>query len=198
MGTLLLLALVAASLAVWAVATGRVTTRKLAVGVIAGTVAVVGTGCGPAAEPKATPAAPAASTTPTPPATTTPTPTATPTPTPTVTPTPVPTMPEPAAPAQPTIQPLVPQHPASNPPAKNAPAPAPKATVAKTTAPAPAPSKAPATKAPATKAPVTTEPAKSSYKNCSEVRAAGKAPIRRGQPGYGKHLDRDGDGIGCE
>ncbi len=39
---------------------------------------------------------------------------------------------------------------------------------------------------------------KVSYRNCAVVRAAGKAPIRRGQPGYGRHLDRDGDGIGCE
>lgn len=37
-----------------------------------------------------------------------------------------------------------------------------------------------------------------SYRNCNEARAAGAAPIRRGQPGYGKHLDRDGDGIACE
>ena len=36
------------------------------------------------------------------------------------------------------------------------------------------------------------------YKNCDAVRAAGKAPIRRGDPGYGRHLDRDGDGVGCE
>nr|WP_281272242.1 excalibur calcium-binding domain-containing protein [Nocardioides marmorisolisilvae] len=36
------------------------------------------------------------------------------------------------------------------------------------------------------------------YKNCDAVRAAGKAPIRRGDPGYARHLDRDGDGIGCE
>ncbi|WP_242915642.1 MULTISPECIES: excalibur calcium-binding domain-containing protein [Brevundimonas] len=36
------------------------------------------------------------------------------------------------------------------------------------------------------------------YANCSEARAAGAAPIRRGQPGYGSHLDRDGDGIACE
>lgn len=36
------------------------------------------------------------------------------------------------------------------------------------------------------------------YANCAAVRAAGAAPIRRGQPGYGSHLDRDGDGIGCE
>ena len=36
------------------------------------------------------------------------------------------------------------------------------------------------------------------YKNCSEARAAGAAPVYQGQPGYGRHLDRDGDGIGCE
>ena len=36
------------------------------------------------------------------------------------------------------------------------------------------------------------------YKNCSQARAAGAAPIRRGEPGYGSHLDRDGDGIACE
>lgn len=36
------------------------------------------------------------------------------------------------------------------------------------------------------------------YKNCTEVRNAGAAPIYKGQPGYGKHLDRDGDGEACE
>lgn len=36
------------------------------------------------------------------------------------------------------------------------------------------------------------------FKNCSEAKAAGAAPVRRGDPGYGKHLDRDGDGVGCE
>lgn len=36
------------------------------------------------------------------------------------------------------------------------------------------------------------------FANCSQVRAAGAAPVRRGDPGYGTHLDRDGDGIGCE
>jgi len=35
------------------------------------------------------------------------------------------------------------------------------------------------------------------YKNCDAVRAAGAAPIRVGDPGYAKHLDRDGDGQGC-
>jgi hypothetical protein len=36
------------------------------------------------------------------------------------------------------------------------------------------------------------------YANCAEARAAGAAPVRRGQPGYGPHLDRDNDGVGCE
>lgn len=36
------------------------------------------------------------------------------------------------------------------------------------------------------------------YKNCTAVRAAGADPIYRGEPGYAKHLDRDGDGVGCE
>ena len=36
------------------------------------------------------------------------------------------------------------------------------------------------------------------YANCTAARAAGAAPVRRGDPGYGRHLDRDGDGIGCE
>jgi hypothetical protein len=33
--------------------------------------------------------------------------------------------------------------------------------------------------------------------DCDAVRAAGAAPIRRGDPGYARHLDRDGDGVGC-
>jgi hypothetical protein len=36
------------------------------------------------------------------------------------------------------------------------------------------------------------------YKNCTAAREAGAAPVHRGDPGYDKHLDRDGDGIGCE
>jgi len=36
------------------------------------------------------------------------------------------------------------------------------------------------------------------FANCAEARAAGAAPVRRGEPGYGTHLDRDNDGIGCE
>lgn len=36
------------------------------------------------------------------------------------------------------------------------------------------------------------------FANCTAARAAGAAPVRRGDPGYGPHLDRDNDGIGCE
>ena len=36
------------------------------------------------------------------------------------------------------------------------------------------------------------------YKNCTEARNAGADPIYRGNPGYGSHLDCDGDGVGCE
>ncbi|MFF2244268.1 excalibur calcium-binding domain-containing protein [Arthrobacter sp. NPDC058130] len=37
-----------------------------------------------------------------------------------------------------------------------------------------------------------------SYSNCAEARAAGAAPVYSGEPGYGSHLDRDHDGVGCE
>lgn len=36
------------------------------------------------------------------------------------------------------------------------------------------------------------------YPNCAAARAAGAAPLYRGQPGYRPQLDRDGDGIACE
>ncbi|WP_434591365.1 GmrSD restriction endonuclease domain-containing protein [Brevibacterium sp. 1718] len=36
------------------------------------------------------------------------------------------------------------------------------------------------------------------FENCTAAREAGAAPVRRGDPGYGSHLDRDGDGVGCE
>ncbi|WHU45959.1 excalibur calcium-binding domain-containing protein [Gordonia sp. L191] len=36
------------------------------------------------------------------------------------------------------------------------------------------------------------------YSNCSEARAAGAAPLYRGDPGYRSALDRDNDGIACE
>ncbi|MGV9617068.1 excalibur calcium-binding domain-containing protein [Nocardia xishanensis] len=35
------------------------------------------------------------------------------------------------------------------------------------------------------------------FANCDDARAAGRAPIFRGEPGYGPHLDPDGDGFAC-
>ena len=36
------------------------------------------------------------------------------------------------------------------------------------------------------------------YKNCTQARKAGVTPLKRGQRGYSKRLDRDRDGIACE
>lgn len=36
------------------------------------------------------------------------------------------------------------------------------------------------------------------YKNCTDVRAAGAAPLHEEDPGYSRKLDRDGDGVACE
>jgi len=58
-------------------------------------------------------------------------------------------------------------------------------------APAPAPTPQPAPKQ-------RLAPSSVYYKNCSAARAAGAAPVYEGQPGYGRHLDRDNDGVGCE
>ncbi|MFD4639748.1 excalibur calcium-binding domain-containing protein [Lentzea sp. NPDC058436] len=41
-------------------------------------------------------------------------------------------------------------------------------------------------------------PAPAYYSNCAAAKAAGAAPLRRGQPGYRSGLDRDGDGVACE
>lgn len=41
-------------------------------------------------------------------------------------------------------------------------------------------------------------PATISFRNCAEVRAAGAAPLRRGEPGYRSGLDGDNDGVACE
>ncbi|KRE80268.1 deoxyribonuclease [Arthrobacter sp. Soil763] len=63
---------------------------------------------------------------------------------------------------------------------------------------APAAAAVPLPPAAATPAPAAADPAGAYYANCAAVRAAGAAPIRRGQPGYSSRLDRDGDGVGCE
>lgn len=36
------------------------------------------------------------------------------------------------------------------------------------------------------------------YANCSAARAAGAAPLHKGDPGYRSGLDRDNDGVACE
>ncbi|MER6160875.1 excalibur calcium-binding domain-containing protein [Streptomyces sp. NPDC001868] len=44
----------------------------------------------------------------------------------------------------------------------------------------------------------TAPPADVYYENCDAARADGAAPVYAGDPGYGPHLDRDGDGVACE
>jgi hypothetical protein len=41
-------------------------------------------------------------------------------------------------------------------------------------------------------------PGSAYFDDCDAARAAGAAPVHLGDPGYGSHLDRDGDGTGCE
>ena len=42
------------------------------------------------------------------------------------------------------------------------------------------------------------EPQKEFYANCKEAKAAGAAPLYRGDPGYREDLDGDKDGTACE
>ena len=165
-------------------------------GVLAG--ALLLTGCSSSVRaPKVTPSASSSSTSAsaspsvsaTPSSSPTPSVSATPSesPSPTVTPSPVPTTETPAqapaaeAPAQ------APAAPVSEAPAQQA-EPVQQAPVA-TEAPAQAPAQ-----------PVQQAPAQSSvyYETCADARAAGAAPLHRGEPGYRPGLDRDGDGVACE
>jgi hypothetical protein len=41
-------------------------------------------------------------------------------------------------------------------------------------------------------------PGSAYYPNCDAARAAGVAPLHRGDPGYDSNLDGDGDGVACE
>ena len=87
---------------------------------------------------------------------------------------------------------------------KPAPAPAPAP------APQPAPAPAPAQNQPARQAQTQAQPVRHQapapapaasgkrYKNCRAVWNELGRPIRSNEPGYGRHLDRDGDGVGCE
>ena len=36
------------------------------------------------------------------------------------------------------------------------------------------------------------------FQSCKEARAKGYSGILKGQPGYSRKLDRDGDGLACE
>ncbi|MFF0543272.1 excalibur calcium-binding domain-containing protein [Nocardia thailandica] len=36
-----------------------------------------------------------------------------------------------------------------------------------------------------------------SFRNCDEAKAAGRAPLFRGEAGYAPYLDPDGDGLAC-
>ncbi|WP_191305293.1 excalibur calcium-binding domain-containing protein [Lentzea cavernae] len=47
-------------------------------------------------------------------------------------------------------------------------------------------------------APAPPAPAPAYYSNCAAAKAAGAAPLYRGQAGYRAALDRDGDGVACE
>ncbi len=60
------------------------------------------------------------------------------------------------------------------------------------------PTVVPVTVVPLAVIPVVAAPTAVYYQNCTEVRAAGAAPIHAGDPGWQTKFDRDGDGIGCE
>lgn len=81
-------------------------------------------------------------------------------------------------------------------PARTVTIPAPRTSTktTRTTAPVPVARNTQSTVPKKTSAPETTV----YYANCAAVRAAGKAPLHRGEPGYSAHLDRDGDGVACE
>ncbi|MFD4923013.1 excalibur calcium-binding domain-containing protein [Streptomyces goshikiensis] len=107
----------------------------------------------------------------------------------------------PLSPAAPT--PLAPAPPVATAP----PSQAPQAPPNRPRAPAPAPDDGKAESTSGAPAAAGSSPRRSSatsgggsafYRNCTAVREAGAAPIRRGDPGFGAHLDRDGDGIACE
>lgn len=75
-------------------------------------------------------------------------------------------------------------------------------------APQPAPAPAPAQNQPARQVQAQAQPVRHQtpapaasgkrYKNCRAVWNELGRPIRSNEPGYGRHLDRDGDGVGCE
>jgi hypothetical protein len=78
--------------------------------------------------------------------------------------------------------------------------PSPVVSASGTTAPSATPSPSPRALVKVSPSPTRKPPAPPPvyYKNCDAVRAAGKAPLYRGQPGYRSGLDHDNDGIACD
>jgi endonuclease YncB( thermonuclease family) len=76
-----------------------------------------------------------------------------------------------------------------------APTPTPQPPAPVTTKAAPKPPPAPPT---TEDAPAPEQDSAAYYKNCTAAKAAGAAPLHRGEPGYRAALDRDGDGVACE
>ena len=86
---------------------------------------------------------------------------------------------------------------ASNPENNNS-SEAPSSPAAPAPAPAPSAPAAPRKRTQRRTAPSAPQRSNVYYRNCAAARAAGAAPLYRGQPGYRPQLDRDGDGIACE
>jgi hypothetical protein len=91
---------------------------------------------------------------------------------------------------------------APEPSATSTPAPTPAQTVVRptVTSPKPAAEVSPTSSQSSTQPTMTPAPVSPAvtYTSCAEVRAAGKAPLHRGDPGYSRELDRNGDGVACD
>lgn len=115
-----------------------------------------------------------------------------------------------STPAPQQSSPAITPPPALAPTPELAPAPAPARTAtpapARTAVPVPAPAAAPPNAGSPTRSTdsSTESPSAGStggspyYANCAAARAAGVAPLHKGDPGYRSGLDRDGDGTACE
>ncbi|GAB3575879.1 excalibur calcium-binding domain-containing protein [Amycolatopsis endophytica] len=87
------------------------------------------------------------------------------------------------------------------PPCNGSPTTPPVAPPPVTVAPPPASTPKPVTTKPATTQPTEDEDTGTTsayYPNCAAAKAAGAAPLHRGDPGYRSGLDRDNDGVACE
>jgi outer membrane biosynthesis protein TonB len=113
---------------------------------------------------------------------------------------PPPATPETVSPSTTEPTPTQPPTPARTPEPSETPTPA--QTLARTTvtSPTPAPEVSPTSSQSSTEPTMTAAPGSPAvtYTSCAEVRAAGKAPLHRGDPGYSRELDRNGDGVACD